>query len=49
MSLFSTLVTFPRPKIMNNLQFKDFLSDTESEYIFCYKEAGWPSWKSQTE
>ena len=32
MSLFSTLVTFTRPRGMNNLQFKDFLSDMESQY-----------------
>jgi len=32
MSLFSTLDTFTRPRGMNNLQFKDFLSDMESQY-----------------
>jgi hypothetical protein len=32
MSLFLTLVTFTRPRGMNNLQFKDFLSDMESQY-----------------
>lgn len=32
MSLFLTLVTFTRPRRMNNLQFKYFLSDMELEY-----------------
>jgi len=32
MSLFLTLVTFTRPRGMNSLQFKDFLSGMESQY-----------------